>query len=108
MGASLIALPKYKHDGLGVSIVFILFGVAMALAASDYISINLGYNRLGSHFALGTAVGCVGGAMMMTIRAISPAFAEKLVSAATKIIIGFVESKDKIKAAVVAFLSKDT
>lgn len=107
MGGCLIALPKSKQDGLFISIVFIFFGTAMSLAASDYILINLDYNRIGAHTALGTAVGCVGGSMMMAIRAIAPSFAEKLVNIGAKTVIGFAESKDRVKQALIALLGKD-
>lgn len=107
MGACLIALPKAKHDGIPISIVFIFFGTATSLVASDYMLINVGYDRLGAHAALGTGVGCVGGAMMMTIRAVSPTFADKLVDIASNTVIGFAESKDRIKQAVIALLGKD-
>jgi drug/metabolite transporter (DMT)-like permease len=106
MGACLIALPKAKHDGVPVSLVLIFFGVSTAVVASDFMLINLGYDRLGAHTALGTGVGSVGGSMMMAIRAISPSFAEKLVDIGAKSVIGFVSSKDRMKRALAAFFSK--
>lgn len=106
VGACLIAIPKAKVDGLGVSLVLIFFGTAMSLVASDIMLINMGYDRLGAHTAMGTGVGSVGGSMMMAIRAISPTFAEKLVDIGAKAVIGFAENKDRIKRALAAYFSK--
>lgn len=106
MGAALIALPKVRIDGLGVSLVLIFFGTAMSLVASDVMLINLHYDRLGAHTAMGTGVGSVGGSMMMAIRAISPTFAEKLVDIGAKAVLGFAENKDRIKRAIAAYFSK--
>lgn len=107
IGASMIALPKVRVDGLGISLVLIFFGVAMSLVASDIMLINLEYDRLGAHTAMGTGVGSVGGSMMMAIRAISPTFAEKLVNIGAGAVIGFAENKDRVKRAIAAYFSKE-
>lgn len=106
MGACLIAIPKIRVDGAAVSFVLIFFGTAMSLVASDVMLINIGYDRLGAHIAMGMPVGAVGGSAMMAIRAISPTFAEKLVDIGAKAVLGFAENKDRIKRALAAYFSK--
>ncbi|MGM8871535.1 hypothetical protein ACS8E3_07590 [Psychrobacter sp. 2Y5] len=105
IGACALTLPKAKINGYALSAVFVFFGVLSAMVGSDLMLLNLGYDRLGAHAALGTSCGSVGGAMMMTIRAISPTFAEKLVNIAAKSVISFAESKDRIKEAIRVLVS---
>lgn len=107
VGACMIAIPKAKVDGVGVSLVLIFFGTALALVVSDFLLINLHYNRLGAHVSMGMPVGAIGGSMMMAIRAISPTFAEKLVDIGAKAVIGFAENKDRVKRAIAAYFSKE-
>ena len=107
VGACMIAIPKAKVDGLGVSLVLIFFGTTMSLVASDVMLINAGYDRLGAHISMGMPVGAVGGSAMMAIRAISPTFAEKLVNIGAKAVIGFAENKDRVKRAIAAYFSKE-
>lgn len=83
MGSLAVAAKRIKTDGLPITIVFILFGVATSLVASDIIFISFGWTRLGAHITLGAAAGSVGGAMMPAIRAVSMPFADTLIKIAT-------------------------
>lgn len=106
IGACMIALPKVRVDGLGVSLVLIFFGIAMSLVASDILLINLEYDRLGAHTAMGTGVGSVGGSMMMAIRAVSPSIAASIVNVVDKAAAGLSESR-LLKALSILFGKSD-
>lgn len=95
LGGLLGALTSSKRarDGYLLSGIFVTFGVACAMVASDFLTIRFTNHLLAAHFVIGMPVGGLGGAGMMAIRAISPSLANKIVGMADKAVDGLGESR---------------
>lgn len=87
-----IGLAKPARDGYLLSAIFVVFGVACALIASDYLLVAQKNKLLAAHIAVAIPVGGIMGATMMAVRAITPKWADRIVKIADTVVEGMGES----------------